>query len=224
MVRRLTLVLLSGGMVLSLLTAVPAAAATSFTTWTLCLRYNTNQCLNLKGGVEQKGQEIQLWDLDTAGTPAQFEAELDGTVTESGANPWPFTPGSGYNAQYAGDDVYIIPYSPGGTPTNWCVGVQTDNVNAVSLDNACYLSPPISLFVQISATNWVNVYAQDQPSLGTLWTDGIGNGEQVLAQAANGFYNWEAFNVTWPSGADKPRMSPFRPGSAKKAPNFHGSQ
>jgi len=88
-------------------------------------------------------------------------------------------------------------YAPGGNLSDYCVGVQTDSYNVLSLDNGCYLSPPISLFVRTSATTWVNVYAEDQPSMGVLWTQGTGNGQTVISEAPNGFYNWEVFIVTW---------------------------
>jgi hypothetical protein len=201
--KRLATAVLGAGMAVPLLAAVPASASTntSFKTWALCLKAHTSQCLNVKGGVTQAGQPVVLYDINSGGKASQFEVNNDGPVVASGPNPWPFAPGSGLNTEFVNDPVITIMYSPGGVESGWCVA-DSETEQVLVLSKGCPLSPdPTGLFVQVSPTNWVNVYEEDQSSQGYLWAGDSVNGTEVNTSGGTGlgYWKWGVFIVTWSS-------------------------
>jgi hypothetical protein len=165
----------------------------------LCLNVNTAQCLNLKNGVEKAGQPIQIWDINTAGKPGQFQYVHVGFVSSQRA--WPFTPGSGMNALYNGSDVLEIVYSPGGPETSWCVGSSTFGTVEMTLQKCDTGAGSWTLISEVAPYLYVDVGASDYGGQGAyLYAPSSKNGTTVSLEGIPGCCDlkWTPFTEIWP--------------------------
>ena len=110
--------------------------------------------------------------LDNPAPSAQLQVDngvaqviqIVGYVTNNSTEQWPFTPGSGWNARYAGSAVYQI-YPGGGTPC-----LRTDNVqdgnNAIAVYRAdgavCTSEYQVALWVRRGT--WLVNVGQTSPN------------------------------------------------------------
>jgi hypothetical protein len=115
----LSLIILGTG--LSLSTAIPAHAVL-ITNICTAVTYNGNhQCLNLWNNNKNDGAGIRYYHHGSGNIENQWAPADDGAVVGVNCGQpgqpicWPFTTGSGMNAKYNGDNVYVFEY--GQSPT-----------------------------------------------------------------------------------------------------------
>jgi hypothetical protein len=206
----LSLIILGTGLGLS--PAIPANAVLITNLCTAATYNGNHQCLNLWEGLLANGATIKYYhhgggNIQNEWAPADDGAVVGVNCGGSGQRIcWPFTTGSGMNAKYNGDNVYVFEY---GQSPSWCMDQGKYNVytHNGSLQLWRCLNNSNQQFVWTGSDWNVDVYATNaqwardgnQNNI-PVWTSSLSNNvtDGALAQMSHSCPQYCQFQFTAP--------------------------
>jgi hypothetical protein len=206
----LSLIILGTG--LSLSTAIPAHAVLITNICTKVTYSGNHQCLNMwNNGIPASGAAIKYYHHGTGNPENKWAPADDGAVVGVNCGQpgqricWPFTTGSGMNARYNGDNVYVYEYGP---DPSYCMdqGLYSSSSHSGKMilwecNNRAtqqFVWTPSDYNVDVNATNAQWAHDGNQNNI-PVWTSNAPNpGDGVPVQMSHTCNQYCAFQFTAP--------------------------